>query len=77
MPTQIILTEKVEHLGAEADVVKVKSGYARNFLIPQGKALEVTPATMKRLNLLKAKRAEREAKELNESEDLARRINKL
>jgi large subunit ribosomal protein L9 len=77
MPTQFILTEKVEHLGAEADVVKVKSGYARNFLIPQGKALEVTPATMKRLNLLKAKRAEREARELNESEDLARRINKL
>ncbi len=77
MPTQIILTEKVEHLGAEADVVKVKSGYARNFLIPQGKALEVTPATMKRLNLLKAKRAEREGRELNESEDLARRINKL
>lgn len=77
MPTQIILTEKVEHLGAEADVVKVKSGYARNFLIPQGKALEVTPATMRRLNLLKAKRAEREARELNESEELARRINKL
>ena len=41
---RIILTEKVEHLGAEADVVKVKRGYARNFLIPHGKALEVTPA---------------------------------
>src|SRR5258708_10479708 len=78
MPTtEVILTEKIEHLGFEADVVKVKRGYARNFLVPRGKALEVTPATLKRLNLLKAKRAEREAKEMNEAEELARRINKL
>ena len=75
--TEVILTEKIPTLGAEADVVKVKRGYARNFLVPRGKALEVTPATLKRLNLLKSKRAEREAKELNESEELARRINKL
>lgn len=75
--TEIILTEKINNLGVEADVVKVKRGYARNFLVPRGLALEVTPATLKRLNLLKAKRAEREAKELNESEDLARKINKL
>lgn len=75
--TEVILTEKIESLGAEADIVKVRRGFARNFLLPQGKALEVTPAALKRLNLLKAKRAEREARELNESEDLARRINKL
>lgn len=75
--TEVILTEKIAKLGAEADVVKVRRGYARNFLVPQGKALEVTPATLKRINLLKAKRAEREAKELNEAEDLARKINKL
>jgi large subunit ribosomal protein L9 len=75
--TEVILTEKIASLGAEADVVKVKRGYARNFLVPRGKALEVTPATLKRLNQLKTKRAEREAKELNESEDLARKINKL
>ena len=75
--TEIILTEKINNLGVEADVVKVKRGYARNFLVPRGLALEVTPATLKRLNLLKAKRAEREARELNESEELARKINKL
>lgn len=75
--TEVILTEKIASLGAEADVVKVRRGFARNFLLPQGKALEVTPATMKRINLLKAKRAEREANELNEAEDLARKINKL
>lgn len=78
MPTtEVILTEKIASLGAEADVVKVKRGYARNFLVPSGKALEVTPATLRRINQLKAKRAAREAAELNESEELARRINKL
>lgn len=74
--TQIILTENIPGLGAEADVVKVRRGYARNFLLPHGKAFEVTPATMRQLDKLKAKRAEREAKELNEAEELARRINK-
>jgi len=75
--TEVILTEKIASLGAEADVVKVRRGYARNFLVPQGKALEVTPATLKRINILKTKRAEREANEMNEAEDLARKINKL
>ena len=78
MPTtEVILTEKIAHLGAEADVVKVKRGYARNFLIPQQKALEITPATLRRLNGLKQKRAEREGREHNEAEELARKINKL
>jgi len=75
--TQIILTENVPGLGAEADVVKVRRGYARNFLLPHGKAYEVTPATLRQLDNLKKKRAEREARELNEAEELARRLNKL
>ncbi len=75
--SQVILIENIPGLGAEADVVKVKAGYARNFLLPQGKAHEVTPATLRQTNMLKAKRAEREARELNEAETLARRINKL
>ena len=40
---QIILLEKVVNLGGLGDVVKVKDGYARNFLIPQGKAKRATP----------------------------------
>ena len=53
MPTsEVILTENIRGLGAEADIVKVKRGYARNFLLPQGKAYEVTPVTLKRINLL-------------------------
>jgi large subunit ribosomal protein L9 len=75
--TSIILKENIPGLGAEADIIQVRAGYARNFLIPTGKAYEVTPANLKRLNLLKAKRAEREAAELNSAEELARKINKL
>ena len=74
--TEIILTDNVPGLGAEADVVKVRRGYARNFLLPQGKAHEVTPSSMRQLDNLKKKRAEREAREMNDAEELARRINK-
>lgn len=78
MPFQeVILTEKIQNLGAESDVVRVRAGFARNFLIPQKKALEKTALNLARINALKAKRAEREAKELNEAQELARRINKL
>ena len=74
--TELILTENVPGLGAEADVVKVRRGYARNYLLPRGKAYEVTPGAMRQLDALKQKRAEREARELNEAEELARRIGK-
>jgi large subunit ribosomal protein L9 len=74
---EVILTENIPNLGAEADLVKVRRGYARNFLIPHGKALEVTPASLRKINHLKAKRAEREGRELTAAEQLAGRINKL
>ncbi|HQU50671.1 MAG TPA: 50S ribosomal protein L9 [Casimicrobiaceae bacterium] len=54
---QIILLEKVANVGNLGDVVKVKDGFARNFLIPQGKAKRATPENVK---LLEEKRAELE-----------------
>jgi len=54
---QIILMEKVVNLGQLGDVVKVKNGYARNFLIPQGKAKRATQAAIAEFE---AKRAELE-----------------
>jgi large subunit ribosomal protein L9 len=75
--TEVILTEKIESLGAEADVVKVRAGFARNYLVPRGKAFEITPATLRRITALKTKRAEREAKELNDANDISRRISKM
>jgi large subunit ribosomal protein L9 len=74
--TELILTENIPGLGAEADVVKVRRGYARNYLLPRGKAYEVTRGALRQLDALKQKRAEREARELNEAEELARRIGK-
>lgn len=75
--TKVILTAKVANLGAEADIVRVRSGYARNYLLPRGFAMESSKTAERRLNALKAQRAEREGRELNEAEELARKINKL
>ncbi|MBK9116327.1 MAG: 50S ribosomal protein L9 [Betaproteobacteria bacterium] len=55
---QIILLEKIANVGNLGDVVKVKNGYARNYLIPEGKAKR---ATAENLKLIEAKRAELEA----------------
>ncbi|MFZ0712118.1 MAG: 50S ribosomal protein L9 [Terrimicrobiaceae bacterium] len=74
---EVILTENIPSLGAEADLVKVRRGFARNFLIPQGKALEVTPSSLRKINHLRAKRAEREGREVTAAEQIAGRINKL
>ena len=54
---QIILLEKVHNVGDLGEVVKVRQGYARNFLIPQGKAKRATPENLK---LLEEKRGELE-----------------
>jgi large subunit ribosomal protein L9 len=74
--TELVLTENVPGLGAEADVVKVRRGYARNYLLPRKMAYEVTPGALRQIDALKQKRAEREARELNEAQELARRIGK-
>ena len=55
---QIILLEKIANVGNLGDVVKVKEGYARNFLIPQGKAKRATPENLK---AIEARRADLEA----------------
>lgn len=57
---QVILMEKVVNLGGLGDIVKVKDGYARNFLIPQGKAKRATEANRK---VFEEKRAELERKQ--------------
>ncbi len=58
---QLVLNEDVLSLGKEGDLVEVAPGYARNFLLPYGKALPVTPAVMKQVQHRKAKQLEQEA----------------
>lgn len=74
---QVILKEKIDGLGAEADVVKVRAGYARNFLIPQGKAFEASKSNLRHLEALKVERSRREAEELSAAQELATKISKL
>lgn len=71
---QIILLEKVANLGQLGDVVKVKNGYARNFLIPQGKAKRATENNLKEFE---ARRAELEAKQAEILADAKARAEKL
>jgi large subunit ribosomal protein L9 len=73
---EVILKQQVENLGAEADVIKVKRGYALNFLIPNGKAYEATPGNLKHIESLKKARALREANEIEAATKLANRLNK-
>ncbi len=77
MPVEVILKTKIEGLGSEADIVSVKPGYARNFLIPKDFAAPATQATKRQVEELKRKRAEREASELNEAQELAGKLGKL
>ena len=73
----VILKEKIEGLGAEADVVKVKRGYARNFLVPQGRAFEATKGNLRHVAQLKEARARREAEERADAENAATKLKKL
>lgn len=75
--TQVILKEKIINLGAEGDLVKVRAGFARNFLLPKGKALAASAGNLRTLENLKKIRAEREAKELDEAEKTATKLRRL
>ncbi|MDJ0685599.1 MAG: 50S ribosomal protein L9 [Alphaproteobacteria bacterium] len=63
---ELILLERVEKLGQMGDVVKVKPGFARNFLLPQGKALRATEANRKRFE---TERAQLEAQNLERKQE--------
>jgi len=74
---ELILLEKVENLGNIGDVVNVKPGYGRNFLVPNGKA---QPATPENIKALEARRAELEAaaaEELKAAQERAAKIEAL
>jgi large subunit ribosomal protein L9 len=75
--TEVILREKLENLGAEADIVSVRRGFARNYLIPGGKAFEATSANRRHIERLKESRARREAEEFQEAEKKATKLRKI
>ncbi len=71
---QIILLEKVVNLGNLGDVVKVKDGYARNFLIPQKKAKRATPAAMAEFEARRAELEKAAAEKLAAAQAVAEKM---
>ncbi len=77
MPTSLVLTANVPGLGAEGDQVVVTDGYARNYLFPRNMAVPATAGAVHRIESLKLLRAERERGELEQAQELAKKISKL
>ena len=71
----IILLERVAKLGQMGEVVSVKEGYARNYLLPQGKALRVNPANLARFEAEKAQMEARNLETKKEAEALAEKLD--
>ncbi|QDF95858.1 50S ribosomal protein L9 [Azoarcus sp. DD4] len=74
---QIILLEKVVNLGNLGDVVKVKDGYARNFLIPQGKAKRANQANLAEFEARRAELERLQAEKLAAAQELAGKLEGL
>ena len=70
----VILLDKVENLGAVGDLVTVKSGYGRNYLIPSGKAALATPVNIKEIELRRDELEKQAAQELSNAKSRAELI---
>lgn len=71
---QVILMEKVVNLGSLGDVVRVRDGYARNFLIPQGKAKRVTPENLAEFEKRRAELESQQAEKLSAAQEKAAKL---
>ncbi len=72
---QVILLERVAKLGQMGEVVKVRDGHARNFLLPQGKALRASDANIKAFEAQKAELEARNIEQRKEAEGLAKKLD--
>ena len=74
---EIILRQAVENLGKPGDVVTVKNGYARNYLLPHGFAYEATPGNLKRIAQERGRLEAAENERVSSAQDLARRLEEV
>lgn len=74
---EIILRQAVESLGHPGDVVTVKNGYARNFLLPRGFAYEATPGNLKRIAAERGRLEAAENERRGSASDLAKRLEEV
>lgn len=71
---QVILREKVVKLGNVGDIVDVKSGYSRNYLIPKGLAVRATPANLEEFEKYRAELEKKEAEKLQQAQQRAEKL---
>ncbi len=76
MAVELILIDKVSHLGDIGDVVRVSDGYARNYLIPKGLASKATPGVLRQLEVKKARLQEDYEREITKCGTRAEEISK-
>ncbi|HVW24028.1 MAG TPA: 50S ribosomal protein L9 [Polyangiaceae bacterium] len=79
MATQIhvVLQQDVQNLGKSGDLVRVRPGYARNFLIPRGLAAPATAGNLARIEDLRQKARARAAKELGQAQETAKKLESV
>ena len=74
---EIILSKDVQKLGKAGDVVKVKEGFARNYLFPRREAYPATPANIKRVERLKEQKVQVEQQAKQQAQELAEKLSKV
>lgn len=74
---KLILTHEVNGLGAPGDVVEVKNGYGRNYLLPRGVAIRWTRGGQKQIDLIQRARKARDIRTLDEAQQVAGQVNAL
>lgn len=72
--TEVLLLQPLPHLGGEGEKVRVRSGYARNYLLPRKLAIPATRANVRQVEALEARRLAREQAEKARAEELASRV---
>jgi large subunit ribosomal protein L9 len=74
---KIILTQEVSGLGTPGDVVEVKNGYGRNYLLPQGFAIQWSKGAEKQVTVIKRARAAREIRDLGQANEVKQQLGGL
>jgi large subunit ribosomal protein L9 len=76
-PMKLILTQEVTGLGAPGDVVEVKAGYGRNYLVPRSLAMPWTRGSEQQIEMIKRARSAREIRSLDDAREAASRLSGL
>jgi large subunit ribosomal protein L9 len=74
---KLILTQEVANLGSPGDVVEVKDGFGRNYLMPRGFAIRWTRGAQKQIDSIKKARAAREVSDLGRAQEIKEQLEKL